>query len=156
MLEYLEDIIGTTRYKTPIQKLEEQAEILNTEKTEKQNRLQLVEKERDALEEPMREAIKFLETENEVNLLRNKHWQKYIYLHKKDIEKLEAEKAEIEEGMSELKKKLKELEDSTKETTDSIKAKEKELAAMREQFEAKDQKFKQYSLQVCCMCESLK
>ncbi|CAH0386947.1 unnamed protein product [Bemisia tabaci] len=156
MLEYLEDIIGTTRYKTPIQKLEEQAEILNTEKTEKQNRLQLVEKERDALEEPMREAIKFLETENEVNLLRNKHWQKYIYLHKKDIEKLEAEKAEIEEGMSELKKKLKELEDSTKETTDSIKAKEKELAAMREQFEAKDQKFKQYSLQDTTIAADLK
>ena len=55
----------------PIEKLSARVEALNVERTEKLNRVKLVEKERDNLEGPMQEAIQFLEKENELTELRN-------------------------------------------------------------------------------------
>jgi len=50
LLEYLEDIIGTSEYKSQIQKAEADLENMGTERTERLNRLKIVEKEKDALE----------------------------------------------------------------------------------------------------------
>ena len=50
LLEYLEDIIGTSKYKTPIEEALQDIEGLTVERAEKLNRLKLVEKEKDALE----------------------------------------------------------------------------------------------------------
>lgn len=50
LLEYLEDIIGTTKYKGAIEKTNEELERLNDERTEKLNRVKYVEKEKNSLE----------------------------------------------------------------------------------------------------------
>jgi len=50
LLEYLEDIIGTSTYKNQIQKAEADLESMGTERTERLNRLKIVEKEKEALE----------------------------------------------------------------------------------------------------------
>ena len=50
LLEYLEDIIGTTKYKEPIQQASSEVETLNEERGEKMNRLRVVEREKAALE----------------------------------------------------------------------------------------------------------
>lgn len=50
LLEYLEDIIGTTIYKRPIEDSGKIVEQLNDERAEKLNRLKYVEKEKNALE----------------------------------------------------------------------------------------------------------
>lgn len=50
LLEYLEDIIGTTKYKEPIEQASLEVEALNEERAEKMNRLRVVEREKAALE----------------------------------------------------------------------------------------------------------
>ena len=50
LLEYLEDIIGTTRYKEPIEQASHEVETLNEARGEKMNRLRVVEREKAALE----------------------------------------------------------------------------------------------------------
>ncbi|XP_015179859.1 PREDICTED: structural maintenance of chromosomes protein 4 [Polistes dominula] len=64
MLEFLEDIIGTVRFKEPLEKLSEKIEVLTEYRVEKMNRLRIVEKEKAALEEPMQDAINYLRMEN--------------------------------------------------------------------------------------------
>lgn len=66
MLEFLEDIIGTSRYKEPLEKLAGKVEELTELKVEKLNRLRVVQKEKEALEEPMQEAMEYLKTENTI------------------------------------------------------------------------------------------
>jgi len=50
LLEYLEDIIGTAKYKQPIEDAAKEVEALNEVCLEKSNRVALVEKEKDSLE----------------------------------------------------------------------------------------------------------
>jgi structural maintenance of chromosome 4 len=50
LLEYLEDIIGTSKYKEPIEQAQVEVDELNDQRGEKMNRLRLVEKEKSALE----------------------------------------------------------------------------------------------------------
>jgi len=52
LLEYLEDIIGTAKYKQPIENAAKEVETLNEVCLEKSNRVALVEKEKDNLEVP--------------------------------------------------------------------------------------------------------
>lgn len=66
MLEFLEDIIGTYRFKEPLEKLNEKVEVLTELRVEKLHRLRIVEKEKQALEEPMQTAVQYLQTENEI------------------------------------------------------------------------------------------
>lgn len=76
MLEYLEDIIGTVRYKEPLEKLAEKIDMISEYRDEKLNRLKIVEKEKVALEEPMQEAIQYLQLENAIKKLQ---YQLYCY-----------------------------------------------------------------------------
>jgi hypothetical protein len=50
LLEYLEDIIGTSKYKAPIEEAQVEVDALNESRGEKMNRLRLVEKEKSGLE----------------------------------------------------------------------------------------------------------
>lgn len=76
MLEFLEEIIGTTRYKVPLEKLADRVEILTERRVEKLHRLRVVQKEKEALEEPMQEALQYLKIENCIIRL---HHQLYHY-----------------------------------------------------------------------------
>ncbi|KAG9294199.1 hypothetical protein G9A89_021558 [Geosiphon pyriformis] len=64
LLEYLEDIIGTSKYKLPIEEASDQLEKLNDERSEKLNRVKIVEKEKQSLEGKKAEAEAFLRDEN--------------------------------------------------------------------------------------------
>lgn len=66
LLEYLEDIIGTSKYKTPIEEVAVELESLNEVCVEKQGRVQHVEKEKNALEEKKNKALAFIRDENEL------------------------------------------------------------------------------------------
>lgn len=50
LLEYLEDIIGTSKYKEPIEEALQEADRLAEERSEKMSRLKIVEKEKGKLE----------------------------------------------------------------------------------------------------------
>merc|ERR1719290_297856 len=114
MLEFLEDIIGTSRFKTPIEQLNQRVEELSELRTEKLNRVKLVEKEKDELEGPMNEALGFLRLENEKVQKTHKQRQRYILDAEDNITKSNEKKTEIEASVSDLTEKLKEVHSKRK------------------------------------------
>lgn len=79
LLEYLEDIIGTSKYKEPIDQALVEMERLQEERSIKMNRLRLVEKEKSALEDKKREAEDFLRLKNEHARAQSRLWQWLIW-----------------------------------------------------------------------------
>lgn len=79
-LEYLEDIIGTTRYKEPLEKIHARVDILSEERTEKHNRCKMAERELNDLKAPMEEAVAFLKLENDLTRTKNKETQLHMYV----------------------------------------------------------------------------
>jgi len=66
LLEYLEDIIGTDKYVKPIDEAYKQLETLNEERASKLQRVKLVQKEKEGLEESKNEAEYYLAKEKEI------------------------------------------------------------------------------------------
>jgi len=79
LLEYLEDIIGTSKYKEPIDEAMVEVERLQEERQIKMNRLRLVEKEKAALEERKKEAEDFIRLRNELVKARSREIQWYLW-----------------------------------------------------------------------------
>ncbi|KAF8640540.1 hypothetical protein AX17_000202 [Amanita inopinata Kibby_2008] len=110
LLEYLEDIIGTSKYKEPIEEALVEMERLQEERSIKMNRLRLVEKEKSALEEKKREAEDYLRLKNDHVRAQSRLWQWYIW------QCLIAAEA-LEDRMQKFQK---ELEDETEKNRDDI------------------------------------
>jgi structural maintenance of chromosome 4 len=60
LLKYLEDIIGTSKYKEPIEEAMVEIEQLQDDHGDKLNRLRIAEKDKNALEDKKREAEDYL------------------------------------------------------------------------------------------------
>lgn len=78
LLEYLEDIIGTSKYKSPIEESAMEVETLNELCTEKNARVQHVEKEKKGLEDKKNKALAYIRDENELALKQSALYQVYI------------------------------------------------------------------------------
>jgi len=79
LLEYLEDIIGTSQYKGPIEEANESVEVLQEERAEKLNRLRIVEKDRDSLKDRKKKADEYLRLQNQLTELKSRLLQYYIW-----------------------------------------------------------------------------
>ncbi|KAJ7733746.1 RecF/RecN/SMC protein [Mycena maculata] len=79
LLEYLEDIIGTSSYVEPITASLAQIEVLQEDRASKMQRLRIVEKEKNALEEKKREAEGYLKLKNEKVRAESRLWQWYLW-----------------------------------------------------------------------------
>ncbi|XP_065161270.1 structural maintenance of chromosomes protein 4 [Atheta coriaria] len=115
MLEYLEDIIGTTRYKEPLLQLAERVEVYWEKRTEKANRLKIVQDEVEVLREPMEEAVEFLKLENEIAREKNVVYQHNIYATKENAKEVIEEKEELEKEVEQMKSKLDNISKQKKE-----------------------------------------
>jgi len=78
LLEYLEDIIGTSKYKSPIEESATEVETLNEVCVEKSGRVQHVEKEKNGLEDKKNKAIAYIKDENELTMKQSGLYQVYI------------------------------------------------------------------------------
>lgn len=78
LLEYLEDIIGTSKYKTPIEEAIVELDGLNETCLEKQGRVQHVEREKNGLEDKKNKAIAFIRQENELAEKQSALYQIYL------------------------------------------------------------------------------
>ncbi|KAI5458635.1 condensin complex component SMC4 [Mariannaea sp. PMI_226] len=79
LLEYLEDIIGTSKYKTPIEESATEVEALNEICMEKSGRVQHVEKERNSLEDKKDQALAYIRDENELAMKQSALYQLFIH-----------------------------------------------------------------------------
>ncbi|KAI0334017.1 RecF/RecN/SMC protein [Cubamyces sp. BRFM 1775] len=101
LLEYLEDIIGTSQYKQPIEKALAEVERLTEERQEKLNRLRIVDKDRKALEAKKKEAEDYLRLVNDLTRARSRLWQWYIWKCLVNEAQLEDKMARIEQALKE-------------------------------------------------------
>lgn len=79
LLEYLEDIIGTAKYKQSIEDSLIEMDKLSDERSERLGRLRIVEKEKDRLEGYKGEAEGYLKDVNVVVRKKNKLYQRYLF-----------------------------------------------------------------------------
>ena len=121
MLEYLEDIVGSNRFKTPIDLLFKKVEELNELREEKLNRVKMVEKEKDELEGPKDEAVTYLKKENDLTMQKNTLYQFYIHDCNKTKTNAEEKKQKIDDGLSDIKKELATLDEDKKVKEASMK-----------------------------------
>ncbi|KAL4872364.1 hypothetical protein BDV12DRAFT_142631 [Aspergillus spectabilis] len=134
LLEYLEDIIGTSKYKQPIEEAAAELETLNDVCVEKNNRVQHVEKEKTALVDKKDKALAYIREENELAEKQSALYQIYIdecadnlhvteeaILQMQELLNLELEKHEGNESG------IKELEKAYKRATKEYERMEKEV-----------------------------
>ncbi|KAJ3044213.1 hypothetical protein HDV00_002891 [Rhizophlyctis rosea] len=109
LLEYLEDIIGTSVYKQPIEEANASVDRLNEERGEKLNRLKIVEKDKNSLETKKKEAEEFINTENDLLRRKNAIYQMRVMQRKQETAKLEQETTALSARLAEEKAKYAEL-----------------------------------------------
>ncbi|GIC84522.1 condensin subunit SMC4 [Aspergillus udagawae] len=141
LLEYLEDIIGTSKYKAPIEEAAAELEQLNDVCVEKNNRVQHVEKEKTALEDKKNKALAYIQDENELAQKQSALYQIYIdecadnirvtqeaILQMQELLNMELEKHEGNESG------IKELEKAYKRGTREYENMEKELQGLMKEM----------------------
>ncbi|KAJ2726591.1 Structural maintenance of chromosomes protein 4 [Coemansia sp. Benny D115] len=98
LLEYLEDIIGTSMYKSQIEDARKAVDELNSQRSERLHRVKIVEKEKSGLEDKKNEAVKFIKTENELTRQKSILFQKRLHECKSKVEAMQSkfEKAQAE------------------------------------------------------------
>ena len=145
LLEYLEDIIGTSKYKAPIEGALQRMDALNDVCQEKSSRVTIVENERSRLEERKNVAVKQIRQENELTLKQSSLWQLNLHEHHADaqatrevVEELTAEMASEQQTHSSNEELLRNLERKHKQAIKqhdelkSILARHREAAAQSE------------------------
>jgi structural maintenance of chromosome 4 len=96
MLEFLEDIIGTSRLKEPIEEMNKRVDELNEGRGEKLNRVKAVEKERASLEGAKKEAEEYLAMKIQASRKHHTLYKRYIYECGEHEQKARGRKEELE------------------------------------------------------------
>lgn len=95
LLEYLEDIVGTTRYKEPLVKINDKVMMYNDERLEKHNRCKLAEREIKDLEKPYEDAVEYLKCENQLTRTKNRLLQKKMFEKLAALKEFDEQKNEV-------------------------------------------------------------
>jgi structural maintenance of chromosome 4 len=128
LLEYLEDIIGTSKYKTPIEESAAEVEALNEVCVEKSGRVQHVEKEKNGLEDKKNKALAYIRDENELTLKQCALYQLYI-------DKCGDNIAVTEEAVGQMQAKLDAELEKHKGNEDGIKQLDKQYKKGQKEYE---------------------
>ncbi|CAN7988779.1 unnamed protein product [Ixodes hexagonus] len=141
MLEFLEDIVGSSRYKEPIELLSQRIEKLTEERADKLNRVKLVEKDMEELQGARDEAIEFLRIENEITLIQNKLFQLYRHREKEAEKEALKDVDEAQQRLEEVERELKGREQGKQEQVAKVKKLVKECDKKEKELEGKKQEY---------------
>ncbi|KAI9791797.1 MAG: hypothetical protein M1833_001321 [Piccolia ochrophora] len=137
LLEYLEDIIGTSKYKAPIEESATELETLNEVCVEKSSRVQHVEKEKNSLEDKKNKALAYVRDENDLAMKQSALFQIYIQECGDNVKVGEEAIAQMQEELNaELAKHqgnedgIKDLQKRYKQSTKQYESLEKETQAV--------------------------
>lgn len=136
LLEYLEDIIGTSKYKTPIEESAVEVETLNEVCVEKSGRVQHVEKEKNSLEDKKNKALAFIKDENELATKQSALYQLYINECGDNINVTEEAMNEIQAHLDAELEKHQGNEDGIKQLDKQYKKGQKEYDALDKETQA--------------------
>ena len=136
LLEYLEDIIGTSKYKTPIEESATEVETLNEICVEKSGRVQHVEKEKNSLEDKKNKALAYIKDENELTLKQAALYQVYIAECGDNLTVTEEAIGQMQSQLDSELEKHKGNEDGIKQLDKQYKKGQKELEALDKETQA--------------------
>nr|XP_039260655.1 structural maintenance of chromosomes protein 4-like [Styela clava] len=121
MLEFLEDIIGSSRFKEAIEKLAKLVEELSEERGERLARVKHVEKEKDELEPLRDEALDFLKAQNRMAELQNRLVQNYISNISREEKEYAVQRDALKEKMTGMEEALKMITEERREKVKTVK-----------------------------------
>jgi len=156
LLEYLEEIIGTHIYITPIEKASGDLEKLNEDRVEKQNRVKLVIKERDNLEGPKNEAETYLFKEREIIDKQAIIYQIQRVSIEEKLSKLNSKKTKIEEELNIHKQKIEDFLNNLKELEKRDKKESRELESIGAELNKSKSQFQRFEKQNIQLQEEIK
>ncbi|RDW73769.1 hypothetical protein BP5796_07211 [Coleophoma crateriformis] len=136
LLEYLEDIIGTSKYKTPIEESAAEVETLNEVCVEKSGRVQHVEKEKNSLEDKKNTALAYIKDENELAMKQCALYQIYTDECSDNLNVTEEAINQMQEQLNAEMEKHQGNEDGIKQLDKQYKKGQKEYEALHKQTEA--------------------
>uniref|UniRef100_A0A915Q4C7 Structural maintenance of chromosomes protein n=1 Tax=Setaria digitata TaxID=48799 RepID=A0A915Q4C7_9BILA len=135
MLEYLEDIIGSSRLKAPIETVQRKIDQLQEERSAQLNRTKFAEKEKNDAEGPMKSLIAELRVDNAIALTKNRLLQADRYKAKSELKADEEKKEEFEKGLEDAKKRQAEVFTLQKNRKDEQKQLQKSFEKTQEEYE---------------------
>jgi structural maintenance of chromosome 4 len=146
LLEYLEDIIGTSKYKAPIEESAAEVETLNDICVEKSGRVQHVEKEKNNLEDKKDVALTYIRDENELTMKQSALYQLFTHECTENItvteEAISQMQAQLDEELEKHdggEKLIKDLEKRYKQGSKKATAQDKEAQALAKEMAQFDQ-----------------
>lgn len=131
LLEYLEDIIGTSQYKTPIDEAQVQIDSLNEVCLEKKGRMEIVEKELNGLSSERDEIVGYLRLQNELTHKQSLYFQIHAQKCQKVISMSEQVMAEIEGQLAAEEERNAANRVETKALEDGVKSEESVLKNLK-------------------------
>lgn len=146
LLEYLEDIIGTSKYKTPIEESANEVESLNDICVEKSSRVQHVEKEKSSLEGKKDIALAYIHDENELTIKQSALYQLFLHECNENItvteEAVNQMQAQLDDELEKHQggeKLIKDLQKQYKQGSKEVDAQDKETQALAKEMSQFDQ-----------------
>lgn len=145
LLEYLEDIIGSSKFVAETEEAAELVESLGEQRNEKLNRVKAAQKEKESLSGAKAEAVALLRKDRQIRSQYNVLYQWLI--HSCCLDKPKQERSEAEEELklaqektAEMKESLELLQQEVKKHTAQHKQMHKELLTTQEEFAAYERK----------------
>lgn len=136
LLEYLEDIIGTSKYKTPIEESAAETETFNEVCLEKSNRVQHVEKEKNGLEDKKNKALAYIRDENELATKQSALYQVLIQECNNNLQVNEESVAQMQAQLDEELRKHEGSEEGIKKLEKQYKSGTKQYEQLEKQTQA--------------------
>ena len=136
LLEYLEDIVGTSRYKTPIEESAQETEALNEVCVERSSRVQHVEKEKNSLEEKKNAALAYIKDENELAMKQSALYQISIEECNDTLAVTRETASKLQQELDDELRKHEGSEEGIKQLQKKHKASAKEYEALEKQTQA--------------------
>lgn len=156
LLEYLEDIIGTSKYKNLIDEGLIKVEELNQVCLEKESRFELVENDANSLEDTKTEALKFLKMEKSLMDKKSIRYQISINENQKRLDQYEKAASEVSEKLAaELEKNI-ELSKSIEAIQQEKADKKERIGVLNHDLSTTTKKQKSINSQVVSLEEKLK
>lgn len=126
LLEYLEEIIGSSKFVDETNLAFEQVEALTEARQEKLNRVKAVEKEKDSLESAKQEAEALLTKEREIRRKQNILYQIHSMKAKQEINRNEEQKQLVAEKLGKGQEQLQSTDVRVKELEKGLKSQQRE------------------------------
>uniref|UniRef100_A0A5K3FCS3 Structural maintenance of chromosomes protein n=1 Tax=Mesocestoides corti TaxID=53468 RepID=A0A5K3FCS3_MESCO len=143
-LEYLEDIIGSNRFKRPLAILADRIERLKDIRLEKLARVKAVEKERNELETVKEEALTYLRLLNKITRIKNVVYQKNRLQELASESRYKKQLADADAKLEEHSRQVKSLVEELGQLKAKRDAEDKRVATLQEQHRAAKARFAGY------------